>query len=481
MTEADDIQVVLILDLAKENPISEDTVRPLLPPANETHVFRLSDHGAPRAPRGSDARYWRPWSKCINRMLTRAREVAGADSERIHYYVAGRAGLPVFAYIGICLSKWARVTCLNPRGSGVWDTFPLHARAGTDQAQPFFEVVEYHPAEPRRDLPRKLAVFISLGPWLQMDEITTFMDEQQCELAGVVEIRATPANDRDSYKWLTTANAPQMAGELATLVSGIKNRFPKHAGVVVFIAGAAPLALAAGQAFNTHMYEPVWIPNFESGVYAPAIESPWGRGRKLKMLMATANPRDENYLRVIPEIKSIEDEIRRAGSHRRFELHTCHDIQLDELRRFMMAENPHILHFSGHSSQDLTYFVDDSGSSHPIPARGLRALLKATAHDGSLTLVVLNSCLSVNQARALTELVDCAIGMSKEISDEAAIEFAKAFYSALAHGRTVQKAYDLGLAILDIYGMSKCAELFSADGVDPDQLALIEPGRPTAG
>ena len=58
--------------------------------------------------------------------------------------------------------------------------------------------------------------------------------------------------------------------------------------------------------------------------------------------------------------------------------------------------------------------------------------------------VVLNACYSQRQAKAIAKHVDCVIGMSKGITDAAAIDFSAAFYAALADGESIQRAYESG-------------------------------------
>jgi hypothetical protein len=48
----------------------------------------------------------------------------------------------------------------------------------------------------------------------------------------------------------------------------------------------------------------------------------------------------------------------------------------------------------------------------------------------------LNACDSAPQAEAIVSVIDCAVGMSDEIDDSAAIAFAAAFYEALGYGRS---------------------------------------------
>jgi hypothetical protein len=58
--------------------------------------------------------------------------------------------------------------------------------------------------------------------------------------------------------------------------------------------------------------------------------------------------------------------------------------------------------------------------------------------------VVLNACFTRRQGEAIARHVPCVIGMSREISDPAAIVFAEAFYLAIAYGLPVRKAFELG-------------------------------------
>jgi len=68
---------------------------------------------------------------------------------------------------------------------------------------------------------------------------------------------------------------------------------------------------------------------------------------------------------------------------------------------------------------------------------------------------VLNACFSQIQAEAIAENIDCVVGMSTAVGDEAAISFASAFYQALAYGRTVRTAFDLGCNQIDLESLGE--------------------------
>lgn len=94
----------------------------------------------------------------------------------------------------------------------------------------------------------------------------------------------------------------------------------------------------------------------------------------------------------------------------------------------------------------------------------------------NVRLVMINSCHGDALARAITQHVDCAIGVPNPISDEAAQIFAASFYRALGFSRTVGNAFEQGLAALSLEGIpeNEMPNLFVKEGVDPMQIILLE-------
>ena len=110
-----------------------------------------------------------------------------------------------------------------------------------------------------------------------------------------------------------------------------------------------------------------------------------------------------------------------------------------------------------------------------------------SCNEGNLRLVVLNACHTRSQAEALTEVVDCVVSMNRTISDRAAIKFAASFYGALAFGRSVQRAFDQGVARLRAEGIAEAGtpELLVRAGIDGSRVILVgaaptKPGPPAA-
>jgi hypothetical protein len=87
---------------------------------------------------------------------------------------------------------------------------------------------------------------------------------------------------------------------------------------------------------------------------------------------------------------------------------------------------------------------------------------------------VLNACYSDEQARGIAESVDCTVGMTGEVDDEAARIFAAAFYRALGFGKSVARAFDEGRTALLMDGYEgNGPKLVPRAGVDPSTVVFL--------
>ena len=150
---------------------------------------------------------------------------------------------------------------------------------------------------------------------------------------------------------------------------------------------------------------------------------------------------------------------------------------LDGITRF----RPHVVHFSGHSGNDLLEFEDDLDAQHigvAVSAGAFGSAVAAT--DDPPILVVLNSCDSSAQLAGLVQgAVPFVIGMSDSISDGDAIAYAAQFYAAVANGQSILSAHMSGKAALELAGLpgADLPELVHAADVDPKSTILVVPPR----
>src|SRR3954468_3198166 len=197
---------------------------------------------------------------------------------------------------------------------------------------------------------------------------------------------------------------------------------------------------------------------------------------KVKVLFPAANPAGTHPLKLDEEIRQITAKVRASEHRDSLELVSRWAVRPDDLMQALLEVKPHVVHFSGHgSSAEELILLDAQGNPKPVSKEALVHLFR-TLKD-KVRVIVLNACYSRPQAEALAETIDCTVGMSRPIGDEAAIVFAASFYRAIGFGRSVREAFELGRAALLLEGIpeDKTPELLTHPGVDAAGLRLIAP------
>lgn len=195
----------------------------------------------------------------------------------------------------------------------------------------------------------------------------------------------------------------------------------------------------------------------------------------IKILLLTSNPEGTSPLRLDEEARLIAQKIRAAEYRDVLKLETLWALRPDDLLQSLNEHNPHIVHFSGHGSKaGEIVLMDNNRQVKPVSVEALKMLF--TTLKGNIRVVVLNACYSQIQAQAISEVIDCVIGMSTAIGDEAAIIFAASFYRAIGFGRSIQEAFDQGKAAIMLEGIPEAStpKILTRKGVDPSSIVLID-------
>ncbi len=209
-------------------------------------------------------------------------------------------------------------------------------------------------------------------------------------------------------------------------------------------------------------------------VQTPPTSATQRAAKPIKILFLAANPSDSTRLRIDEEARAIDQALRQAES-RNITILSHWAVRIDDLQELLLRHQPDIVHFSGHGSADDQIILQDaSGASAPVPTHALRSLFRILKDN--VRCVVLNACYSQHQAEAIAEVIDCVIGMSDAISDEAARRFASAFYSGLGYARSLQTAFDLGSNLIELNNLPEADKpQLIAPRLDPATLYLIDP------
>ncbi len=171
-----------------------------------------------------------------------------------------------------------------------------------------------------------------------------------------------------------------------------------------------------------------------------------------KILILSANPKNTNQLRLDGEVREIKDALRLSKNRQQFEIVTESALRVNDLRRSLLDNLPHIVHFSGHGAgSDGLALEDNLGQMQLVSSESLAGLFEL--FEEQVECVVLNACYSEVQAEAIFQHIDCVIGMNQAIGDKAAIEFATGFYDALAAGSSYRDSFKFGCGAISLQGI----------------------------
>jgi formylglycine-generating enzyme required for sulfatase activity len=185
----------------------------------------------------------------------------------------------------------------------------------------------------------------------------------------------------------------------------------------------------------------------------PRTAQPVSVAPPLRILGMIASPQDLPPLDVAREKQRVERAIRDLQARGLVELIWLEGQTWRDLQRAMQSGPWHIFYFIGHGGFDraadegFVALADDEGETQRLSATHLGRLL---ADHHSLRLVLLNSCegarggqhdvFSSTASILARRGIPAVLAMRYEITDRAAIEFARAFYEAIVSAMPVDTA-----------------------------------------
>jgi hypothetical protein len=201
------------------------------------------------------------------------------------------------------------------------------------------------------------------------------------------------------------------------------------------------------------------------------------RTQRCRILFLAADPSSAQPLALDEECREVDQKIRASEFRDRLEVISKWAVRPDDLLQYLNQYRPQIVHFSGHGTKNAQLILLDRNRQPKAVSKAAIKKLFETMKD-SIRVVVLNACFSKDQAEAIVQVIDCAIGMKKEIGDAAAIIFAAAFYRAIGFGNSVGDAFDQGISAIMIEGIPEedIPVLLTKPGLDTKKLFVV--GRP---
>ena len=207
-----------------------------------------------------------------------------------------------------------------------------------------------------------------------------------------------------------------------------------------------------------------------------ALENLLRLPEKINVVFFASNPIDATQLRLDEEARAIAETIRKSKHRDAVKLESCWAVRPEDVIQALNEFSPAIVHFSGHGSdQNEIVFQGDDGKAFFVSMEAIVQTMMASSEG--IRLAFFNTCHSHNQAKAVVEHVEAAIGMNTSIGDEAARVFASQFYSSVGFGFSVKKAFEQAKALLMLKGIPEqnTPELFVRDGMDAEELIIVKP------
>jgi hypothetical protein len=445
-----DRHVLLHLDLATENQVPTNALCASLEATTPIRQYRMTEFGAEQKPYGSRDTGWHLWARSFEEMLRRARRECEDVSTSVRYHVVGRAALPMATYAGLALSSAASVTVHNPRRKTPHlDSIDLEQPAAAIHPRFFIRDRVGKMGDPTGPI----ALCVSMGQPITHTAVTDFLARQGSPCAAVAYL-STPASDQAV---LDAEHAPAVIWQLTRRLLDLRRRHDRSRGLIVFCAGPVSLALTVGWAINPRIYGPIWLPNYDSGVYKPALHFPMHaqRRHKARILLLTAAPQNEGQIDLQVQHRAVEDALKPVS--RRCELVTSPGLRGRDIADKLRELSPDIVHILAHGT--------DKGGVYAVAADpGMqsveviqREIVEALQYgDPPPRLVLLHVCSAGVTAEQLAQHFDVTIGATAVLWQDTAAAFSTEFYSALADGLSVRSAYArtmLNLGILEQRGL----------------------------
>jgi hypothetical protein len=147
-----------------------------------------------------------------------------------------------------------------------------------------------------------------------------------------------------------------------------------------------------------------------------------------RVLFVGASPRGTSQIRADQELRAIREAP--------VEVRYCAGATVADLAQVRTAR-PHILHLACHGQGATLLFEDGIGEPFTLHAQDQAETLRMYHQQAIVRLhgVVLNACTSVKAASLLSRQAEVVVAHRDELSNDAAVEFARAMYRVLTDGR----------------------------------------------
>lgn len=167
-----------------------------------------------------------------------------------------------------------------------------------------------------------------------------------------------------------------------------------------------------------------------------------------KILALISNPDNDYKLRADKEVKAINKMIS-DKANTDFTCTLFQAITIKELPSLLEKNQPDILHFSGHGTENGLIFEDDQGNGVSVNVAALKPILEECC--STLVCLFLSACNSKPLAEKISEIIPYVITFPEKIEDQKATEFSELFYAMLVMGKSFEASFKVAKSVLMVH------------------------------
>lgn len=176
-------------------------------------------------------------------------------------------------------------------------------------------------------------------------------------------------------------------------------------------------------------------------VHLDRVENANSEIPKNTILILNADPRDEERLRLGDEFNEILSEFSKTTWRAWYKFDYMPAIKFSDLTHLLQKVRPAIVQFSGHGNEEGIYLQDTFGNTEMLAGELLNQLFQILKI--SIKCVLLINCLSTDIAKIISKNKYYVVGMTGEIGDQAAKEFAVSFYRSIGEDADIETAFKI--------------------------------------
>lgn len=183
----------------------------------------------------------------------------------------------------------------------------------------------------------------------------------------------------------------------------------------------------------------------EIAVAAPAQQATMSAGIT-RILFAESNPFPDKQLSSAEESRELGLVFRNHPKRAQFSLKKEFALSLQLLLRVVNEDCPDLLHLSAFANDTGCYLHSEDDSPRFVANESLIAAVALM--ETQPRCLFFNTWISSSLAITLSLRIPWVIGSNQLISNQAAIAFATGFYQAIAYGKSVSEAFEVGKRVL---------------------------------